>query len=101
MNRLTAIAAAIALLGAPAIASAADFVAKVKTSDLNLQTDAGAKTALQRIHRAAKNACTDITVGSRIGQADKSCVDQVSAELVKRLGAPLVQAAFEAQQTKG
>ena len=101
MNRLTAIAAAFALIAAPAVASATDFVAKVKTSDLNLQTEGGARTALNRIHSAAKDACTDKVVGSRIGRTDQSCVDQVSAELVKRLGAPLVQAAFEARQTKG
>ncbi|MDB5453833.1 MAG: hypothetical protein JWO33_2411 [Caulobacteraceae bacterium] len=96
MNRLTAAAIAIALIAAPAMASATDFVAKVKISDLNLQTETGAKTALARIHRAALNACTDVPVGTRIGTADPSCVDQVSAELVRRLNAPLVQAAFEA-----
>jgi UrcA family protein len=101
MNRLTAVAAAIALIAAPAMASATDFVARIKTSDLNLQTESGAKTALARIHKAAVSACSDVQVGSRIGQADRNCIDQVSAEMVKRLGAPLVQAAYEAQQTKG
>ena len=90
-----------ALACAPAIAAADGFVARVKTSDLNLQTEDGAKKALDRVHRAALNACSDIIVGTRIPHPDESCVSQVSAELIKRMNAPKVQAAFEAAKTSG
>jgi UrcA family protein len=99
MYRFTAAAVAIALIAGPAFAANVDFVARVKVSDLNLQTETGAQTALARINRAALNACTDVTVGTRIGHADPSCVAQVSAELVRRLNAPMVQAAFDAAKT--
>jgi len=101
MNRFVATVLAAALACAPAIAAAEGFAAKVKTSDLNLQTEDGAKKALERVHRAALNACSDVTVGSRIAQADQSCVNQVSAELIKRMNAPMVQAAFDAAKSTG
>jgi UrcA family protein len=99
MNRLATIvlAAASLAIAAPALA-ATDFVAKVKTSDLDLNTDTGVKTALERVHRAALHACSDVTVGSRIAAADEQCVAEVGAELVKRINAPLVQAAFDASK---
>jgi len=96
MNRFAAAALAVAMACAPAIAAADGFVARVKTSDLNLQTEDGAKKALERVHRAALNVCSDTQVGTRIPTADEACVAKVSGELVKRLNAPLVQAAFDA-----
>ncbi|HET9161063.1 MAG TPA: UrcA family protein [Caulobacteraceae bacterium] len=105
MNRIAAaLFVTAALAAAPAIGSAQprqDFAARVKTSDLNLSTEQGAKTALERVRRAALGACTDFTVGSRIGHQDNECVAKVSAELVRRINAPMVQAAFEATLTKG
>lgn len=93
---IAAVLAAAALLCAPAFANAENFVAKVKTSDLNLQTEAGIKTALTRVRRAAVNACTDVEVGSRIGHADQACVSKISIELVKRINVPTVEAAYAA-----
>jgi UrcA family protein len=90
--------AACALAAAPSLAAAENFAVRVKTSDLNLQTEAGAKTALERVHRAALSACSDVVVGTRIPRPDAACVTQVSAELVKRMNAPMVQAAFDASK---
>jgi UrcA family protein len=102
MIRFSVVAlAACALACAPALAAADGFVARVKTSDLNLQTEDGAKKALERVHRAALNACSDVTVGTRIPRPDESCVTQVSGELIKRMNAPRVQAAFEAAKSSG
>jgi UrcA family protein len=101
MNRFAAAALVAALACAPAIAAADGFVAKVKTSDLNLQTQDGAKKALERVHRAALGACSDVIVGTRIARPDESCVNQVSAELIKRMNAPMVQAAFDAARSSG
>ena len=93
--------AACALACAPAISAADTFIARVKTNDLNLQTETGVKTALERVHRAALSACSDVTVGSRIAHPDQACVAQVSAELIKRINVPMVQAAFEAAKSSG
>jgi len=50
------IAAALALGAAlPAAAEAA----KIRTADLNLDSDAGARVALARIHQAARTVCGD------------------------------------------
>ena len=98
MYRFAIAIVAAALIAGPVLAEDADPVAvKVKTSDLNLQTEAGAKTAVERINRAAKTACSDVTVGSRMAQVDKTCMADVSARLVKQLKAPMVDAAFAAQ----
>lgn len=99
MRRFAIALAAIAVVAAPAAALADDFVAKVKTSDLNLQTDAGVQVALERINKAAIKACSDVAVGTRIPSVDPDCVQKVSTQLVKQLNAPMVQAAFEAKKT--
>jgi UrcA family protein len=90
--------ATCALACAPAIAHADNFIARVKTNDLNLQTEAGVKTALERVHRAAVNTCSDVEVGSHIAHPDQACVAQVSAELIKRINVPTLQAAYDAQK---
>jgi UrcA family protein len=100
MNRIAAIAVATLVaagLAGPTFA-AETFTARVKTSDLNLQTPDGTKRALERVRRAAERACSDYTVGSRIGHPDAECVTKVSAELVRRMNEPTVQAAFEANR---
>jgi UrcA family protein len=100
MYRFAIAAIAATLIAGPVLAADTDEVAvKIKTSDLNLQTEAGAKTALERINRAAKGACSDVTVGSRMAQVDKGCVADVSARLVKQLKAPMVEAAYAAQKS--
>jgi UrcA family protein len=99
MIRLTAaIALAAALLAAPTFAAADDVTVRVRTKDLNLQTEAGAKTALERIAKAAKSACSDVVVGSRIALTDEGCVADTTAKLVAQLKAPMVQAAYDAQK---
>jgi len=100
MIRFTVAAlAACALASAPAIASADSFIARVKTNDLNLQTESGVKTALERVHRAAVNSCSDAEVGSHIAHPDEACVAKVSAELIRRINVPTLQAAYDAQKT--
>ena len=99
MYRFAVAIIAATLVAGPVLAEDTEAVAvKIKTSDLNLQTEAGAKTALERINRAAKNACSDVSVGSRLAQADKGYIADISAKLVKQLKAPMVDAAFAAQK---
>ena len=101
MIRFAIAAVAAALIAGPALAQDNDAVSvKIKTSDLNLQSEAGAKTALQRINRAAKSACSDVTVGSRVAQVDQACVSDVTNQLIKQLKAPLVEAAYSAQKSE-
>src|SRR5690349_16187196 len=93
MYRFTAIALAACTIAAAPLAAFAgdDFTAKVKTADLNLQTEQGAKTALDRIMREAKRVCTpEVEVGTRIPHADAACINNVSAKMVERLNAPMV-----------
>jgi UrcA family protein len=101
MIRLTAAVALVAaLLAAPALATAEEFTVRVRTKDLNLQTEAGAKVALERITKAAKSACSETVVGSRIALTDQTCINDTTARLVSQLKAPMVQAAYEAQKTQ-
>jgi UrcA family protein len=101
MRRFTIALAAVAIIAAPAAAFADGFRARVQTKDHDLQTDAGVQVALERIHKAAVRACSDVAVGTRIPSADLDCVQQVSAQFVKQMNAPMVQAAFEAKKTRG
>jgi UrcA family protein len=104
MYRFAAVAlAAATLIAAPAFAAEAyneaeSFTVKVKTSDIDLSSEKGAKTALQRINKAALQACSGQEVGTRIARPDQSCIDNVSVKLVQQINAPMVQAAYEAQK---
>jgi UrcA family protein len=101
MIRFAIAAVAAVLIAGPALADSetAGVSVKVKTSDLNLQTEAGAKTALQRINRAAKSACSEVSVGSRMPTVDQGCVADVTDKLVKQLKAPMVEAVYSAQKS--
>jgi UrcA family protein len=100
MIRLTAaVALAAALIAAPAFAAdTTQVTARVRTNDLNLQSPEGAKIALERINKAAKSACSDTVVGSRLADVDMNCVADTTAKLVRSLQAPMVQAAYDAQK---
>lgn len=101
MYRFAVIAlAACSILAAPTLASAEEnFSIRVKTNDLDLQSESGAKTALDRIMKEAKKACTpEVEVGTRIPHVDATCLNDISARLVQRLGSPNVQAAYDARK---
>ena len=101
---LTAILPALAALGCAAAVHAAPVAAPasdpsvmsvtVPVADLNLSNHAGAKTALQRIHAAAKTVCgeePDIGAIARISLYD-ACIRTSTDRAVASLDSPIATA---------
>jgi UrcA family protein len=100
MRGIVTIALAAAMLTTPALAADETVVLRVKISDLDLQSQKGAQTALARINRAAQNACTIPNSYSRTRQIDERCLADMTHRAVADLKAPQVLALYEAQQSK-
>lgn len=93
MHRLIAAAVAAALAAAPVAASATTLpTIAVSLDGVNPDTDAGARTALKRIDRAARKACDSTPTGTRIKSVDAECVADLTATAVEKLAAPKVTA---------
>jgi UrcA family protein len=62
---------ALAALAAPALANTAEAVSvTVRTSDLDLASDAGVQSLYQRIERAARKACAGLDTRSAATQVE-------------------------------
>ncbi|HET9161062.1 MAG TPA: UrcA family protein, partial [Caulobacteraceae bacterium] len=81
----------------PALAAEDTVVLRVKTADLDLQTQAGAQKALSRITRAAQNVCTIPDSRTRTRQIDERCFEDMTRRAVADLKAPVVLALYEAK----
>jgi UrcA family protein len=88
-----AITSVVGLVGAGQPAVAETVSIKVQYSDLNLSSDAGARTMLRRIRHAAKEACGPDTTDPWVYDYEYiPCVNAAVADGVARLGNPTVAA---------
>ena len=81
-----AMALSLAALAAPALAESI----QVKTSDLDLSTEAGNKTLDRRIHLAARKICgadEAVTATRVLPKATAECVRRVAGETREKLAA--------------
>ncbi len=82
----SALACAVAAF-APAYAQAADFdkdsQVVVRYSDLDLRTEAGARTLLSRLNRAADSVCPDDSISLVRHLRYKTCVNQAVGGAVR------------------
>jgi UrcA family protein len=88
---------ASAFLCAMSAAQAEEGQMHVKLADLNLATDAGAKSALARIQVSAANFC-EVTEGRETLErmyVKKHCVADMTRKGVKKLNAPMVTALLD------
>lgn len=98
ITTLTGLALVASLCAGALPAHASDFEqisTKVFLGDLDLSTNAGAQTAMSRIHRAARNVCgwdPDVRDFDLRRQYDQ-CVGQAEDRAVASLDMPLVTAA--------
>jgi len=96
MKNKLAILSLLALCAAGS-AQAEDAMMRVNLADLNLATEAGAKTALARIRRSTANFC-ELTTG-RVSLQRSSAVDRCVADMmhesIRQLNKPLVTALLE------
>src|ERR1700740_2184528 len=85
---------ASAFLCAISAAQAEDAQMRVKLADVNVATDAGAKTALTRIEYSAANFCEQSFGRESLErQAVKNhCVAEMTRKSVRQLNAPMVTA---------
>ena len=93
------LAAALAALAVPAVASAATS-RTITGSDLDLSTAAGADTMIARIQGASRIVCHEVAT-SPVGLQNRyrSCVRRTADSAVARLAAPLVTARFRSSVT--
>jgi UrcA family protein len=79
---------------APAAAETAPAAVKVAYADLDISSQAGAKTLLRRIHVAAVEACATDTLNSplfpRADAQTRDCVTDASNAAVAGVGSPLL-----------
>lgn len=87
MNRTLFAAAAAAFATLATLGSSHAATAAVETADLNLATTEGQAKLQSRIDRAVRSVCSEVVVGSRIAQADKSCMAQARASIEKQVTA--------------
>lgn len=95
-----AVAAALLIPGAAFAQPPAPTSARVAYSDLDLGSDAGAQAMLTRIRRAAVEVCRaqmQADAGADAAQKFDVCRRRTVAQAVSQLGAPSVQAAYEAR----
>jgi UrcA family protein len=96
---LCAALGATALLGAVTAAQAEDGQMRVPLADVNLGTEAGAKSALARIENTADNFC-DANAGRQTlerSQVSDRCVATMTRKGVSTLDAPMVTALLDRQ----
>jgi UrcA family protein len=96
---LCAALGATALLGAVTVAQAEDGQMRVPLAGVNLDTEAGAKTALTRIENSADRFC-DGNAGRQTlerSQISDRCAASMTRKGVTTLDAPLVTARLDRQ----
>lgn len=99
-----AVASALALAGSVASAAPANFednAVVVKTGDLNLDTQSGAKAMLTRLRAAASSICGP---APRVFELQpsidyKACYDAALSQAVRSVSAPLVSEAYAESQS--
>jgi UrcA family protein len=92
-------AAAAALIATPALAADREPVKMhVNLKGLDLTSEKGAQTALNRIDSAARTTCTIDNSGRRVRAIDQTCVGEMTARAVASLNAPQVLALLEAKK---
>jgi UrcA family protein len=89
-------------LGAPAFAADGPDQMRVKVGDLNLSSQVGAQSALNRIRAATRDFCS-VNPGSRAlaEQAEaRKCDARMTYMAVRKLDAPVVTAAYEGSRAQ-
>ena len=106
-RKLFAAASACAFLGAtfapiPSVAQDEQGQMRVLTGDLNLQSDPGAQSVLQRIRNASSVFCEDGNGTKDLARRLESwkCRDRMTYLAVSKLDAPLVTASYRASGAK-
>lgn len=106
-RKLFAVASACAFLGAtlagtPAIAGGEQANMRVPTAGLNLQSDSGAQTVLNRIKFAASVFCEDTAGTKELARSAEArrCRDRMMYLAVSKLDAPMVTARYSASGAK-
>jgi len=100
MHRLVLPTLAVLALSMAAGAHAEEGIMRVKVGDLNVHSDAGARTAFKRINNAARNFCGPLQGYSPGYQAEvRACRKEMTDKAVSKLDAPLVTALHTPQAT--
>lgn len=91
MHRLVLPTLAVLALSIAGGAHAEEGVMRVKVGDLNVHTDAGARTAFKRINNAVRDFCGPLQGYSAEVRA---CRKEMTDKAVAKLDAPLVTALY-------
>lgn len=88
MKTFAKAAVAVTLLASPCAASAETVTETmvVKLSGVDINSTKGAKTALRRIERAAREFCTDNKPGSRVRHLNAACQTEMVQKAVAGVG---------------
>jgi UrcA family protein len=80
--------------GRPANARSDQRSMSVSLADLDLTTAAGARTARERLHQAARRLCSELTDSLDLGHQPHfvHCVDQATARALRQLAPPALVA---------
>lgn len=94
---ISAAFAASAFLGACNAAQAEEAQMRVKLADLNISTEAGAKTALARIQFSAADFCEQTSGREPLERMSvkSRCVAAMTRKSVNQLNAPMVSALLD------
>lgn len=93
MHRLVLPTLAVLALSMTSGAHAEEGIMRVKVGDLNVHTDAGARTAFKRINNAARDFCGPLYGYSATYPAEiRACRKDMVDKAVAKLDAPLVTA---------
>jgi UrcA family protein len=98
MHRLVLPTLAVLALSMATGAHAEEGVMRVKVGDLNVRSDAGARTAFKRINLAARDFCGPLQ-GYSFDYASnvRKCRKEMTEKAVTKLDAPLVTALYAPQ----
>ena len=95
MHRLVLPTLAVLALSIAGGARAEEGVMRVKIGDLNVHSDAGARTAFKRINIAARDFCGPLQGYSPTYPAEvRACRKEMTDKAVAKLDAPLVTALY-------
>ena len=98
MHRLVLPTLAVLALSIAGGARAEEGVMRVKIGDLNVHSDAGARTAFKRINLAARDFCGPLQGYSATYPAEvRACRKEMVEKAVTKLDAPLVTALYSPQ----
>ena len=95
MHRLVLPTLAVLALSIAGGAHAEEGVMRVKVGDINVHSDAGARTAFKRINLAARDFCGPLQGYSAAYPAEvRACRKEMTDKAVAKLDAPLVTALY-------